>query len=349
MMKNYIEAILTNPAFKKIPSLKNTDASNIPAFAPTNIALCKYWGKRDEHLNLPITSSLSISLGGYGTTTHIKEIDHDIDKIIVNGVELSKQTQASFSADMDSFRKRLTTFLDYFREVPATRFYIDTHTNIPIAAGLASSASGFAALVKALNNLYRWNLTPTGLSLLARLGSGSACRSLWHGFVEWERGEQPDGLDSVGVPIDIQWPELRLGILMVDQKQKPISSRTAMLNTQKTSPFYSGWPKKVNEDLAKIKVAIQNQDFKLLAETSESNAMAMHALMLTATPPILYMIPETINLMHQIWQCRAMGLSVYFTQDAGPNLKLLFLAADTKTVCEKFPTLKVVEPFETIA
>jgi diphosphomevalonate decarboxylase len=347
VMKNYIQKILNDSSFKvSSPSLDTLSHPRLSAFAPTNIALCKYWGKRDKHLNLPVTNSLSISLGDYGTTTCIKEIDSNCDQIIVNGIEALEKNQASFSADMSLFRQRLTVFLDCFRVTSTTRFCIETTSNIPIAAGLASSACGFAALVKALNNWYRWNLTPTGLSLIARLGSGSACRSLWHGFVEWERGERIDGFDSVGVPIETQWPALRVGILMVDQKQKPISSRAAMLETQKTSPFYACWPEKVTQDLDKIKTAIKTQDFQLLAETSEANALAMHALMLTATPSIMYMTPETVRLMQQIWHYRAAGLRVYFTQDAGPNLKLLFLESDTKELCEKFPELKVIDPFK---
>jgi len=336
-IKNYIHKVLSDHRL----SASQSDQPHLPsAFAPTNIALCKYWGKRDAVLNLPLTNSLSISLGKYGAVTHIAEIDAPMDALYVNGQAIHEGV-----AGMRSFRERLSGFLDHVRPTPATAYRIETDLNIPIAAGLASSACGFAALVGALNGLYQWNLSKTGLSMLARLGSGSACRSLWDGFVEWERGERVDGLDSVGVPLDINWPEFRVGLLMVNQQQKPISSRVAMQRTQDTSPFYCHWPKKVEQDLQAIKAALHTRNFQSLARTSELNALALHALMMTANPPIVYTLAETMDWMHRIWQCRTEGLEVYFTQDAGPNLKLLFLEADTANLKQRFPDLKMIAPF----
>jgi len=203
------------------------------AYAPTNIALCKYWGKRDLELNLPVTSSLSVALAGKGSKTTIEIHPPPTDLIILNNQQLSNQT---------SFVKRLQTYLDLFRPTQHTHFKITIDCNIPIAAGLASSACGFASMILALNNLFDWQLTTTELSLLARLGSGSACRSLWHGFVLWQRGELDNGMDSVAKPLDQQWPELRIGLLLVNQHKKSISSRDAMLQTVNTSPLYATWP-----------------------------------------------------------------------------------------------------------
>jgi diphosphomevalonate decarboxylase len=311
------------------------------AFAPSNIALCKYWGKRNDQLNLPVTNSLSISLGNLGATTRIWEVEGTEDRVSVNGQVLSIEVE---------FHKRLSAFLNLFRPQSHTRYCIETTVNIPIAAGLASSACGFAALVRALQDLYQWNLSNSDLSVLARLGSGSACRSLWEGFVEWERGEQEDGFDSKGVVLDTLWPELRMGLLMVDEKQKTISSRMAMKQTVETSLFYCQWPSQVNRDLLNIKKAIQSKDFPLLGETAESNAEAMHALMMTAQPSIQYTTPETLKFKTQIWDYRKDNrASVYFTQDAGPNLKLLFLSQDESFLQEQFPNLQVIVPFQKIS
>lgn len=303
--------------------------STVYAFAPTNIALCKYWGKRDAELNLPVTNSLSISLGNKGATTVIRMIDALQDRIFLNDVEINLDT---------FFAKRLIDFLNLFRSHHF--FEIKIHTNVPIAAGLASSACGFASIVKALDELYQWDLPLSMLSVLARLGSGSAARSVWDGFVEWHAGIRPDGMDSYGEQLDVQWPEFRVGLLLVSQKEKSISSRDAMQRTMDTSPAYRSWPKKVSEDLQKIKQGLRSKDFKLVGKASESNALMMHALMLTAQPPIQYSTPETLLLMQRIWKLREDGLSIYFTQDAGPNLKLLFLDKDFHIVREHFPGIR---------
>jgi diphosphomevalonate decarboxylase len=310
------------------------------AFAPANIALCKYWGKRNQELNLPMTSSLSVSLGDKGAATRITITDHDQDIMTLNGAAVPLFSE---------FGQRLMVFLDLFRlnlyRPPASlRFHVDTTTSVPIAAGLASSACGFAALVLALNKLFHWQLDARHLSILARMGSGSACRSIWPGFVEWEQGQDADGMDSYGKIIPEVWPELCMGLLMVNEKEKNISSRVAMQRTVETSTLYSAWPDKVEQDLADIKQAIHEKDFSLLGKTAESNALAMHGTMLAAWPPVNYCLPETMAAMQKIWALRIEGLSLYFTQDAGPNLKLLFLEQDRATVQSHF-NLDIVRPF----
>ncbi len=310
--------------------------SAVTTFAPTNIALCKYWGKRDQELNLPVTNSLSISLAHLGATTTLQPISDAQDKIILNNQEVNSTAQ---------FASRLVEFLSLFREHTNQSLQITIEANIPIAAGLASSACGFASLIKALNELYVWKLTEKELSILARLGSGSASRSLWDGFVEWYAGSELEGMDSHGELLTTTWPELCIGLLVVNKNTKELSSRAAMQQTVTTSPFYKKWPEKVADDLVLIKDAINNKDFELFGKTAEKNALAMHATMLTAWPPIQYSQPETINMMQKIWQLRQKGLSVYFTQDAGPNLKLLFLVKDQKTIEAEFSTVDVVKPF----
>lgn len=302
----------------------------VTVFAPTNIALCKYWGKRDQELNLPMTSSLSISLDDKGATTQLQRSTDAYDKVTLNNQVMDLSTP---------FCQRLFQFLNLFRK-PNEWVDITITTNIPIAAGLASSAAGFASIIKALNEWYQWDLSLKELSILARLGSGSACRSLWNGFVEWQAGEQCDGMDSHGELFHQHWPELCVDIRLTSSKEKTISSREAMQRTIETSPAYQDWPARVKEDLSLIKQAIREKDFILLGKTAEANALMMHATMLTARPAIQYSTAETIAMMQQIWHLRAQGLNVYFTQDAGPNLKLLYLAQDRSVVNACHPSLR---------
>lgn len=306
------------------------------AFAPTNIALCKYWGKRNGEINLPMTSSLSISLGDKGATTVIAEISAEYDQIILN----------QQPTDLNSaFGHRLCAFLDLFRPTATTRYRVDTQMNIPLAAGLASSACGFAALILALNDLYGWQLDLPSLSILARLGSGSAARSLWPGFVEWREGVADHGMDSHGVLLKEQWPELRIGLHLLSTQPKPLSSREAMQRTLETSQLYCAWPAQVDRDLQSLKQALAEKDFMRLGQVAESNALAMHATMMSAWPPIIYSQPETIAAMRQIWRLRAQGVPVFFTQDAGPNLKLLFPASAEASIRAVFPLLQICVPF----
>lgn len=321
---------ILGPRFNQEPL--NTHAE---AFAPSNIALCKYWGKRNQELNLPITSSLSVSLGNKGAEVKLDVSSKTSDEIILNGEDLDLFTP---------FSKRLIEFINLFRS-GKLRLNININSNIPIAAGMASSACGFASIVLALNNLYGWNLKNHELSLLSRLGSGSACRSVWSGFVEWHVGMREDGMDSHGEVLHNIWPGLCIGLLILSKQDKGIPSRAAMQRTITTSSLYSAWPAKVAQDLTLIKRAIAVQDFDLLGQTAESNAMAMHATMLSAWPPVMYYLPETIAAIRKLWNLRLTGLPIYFTQDAGPNLKLLFMDKDVEVIRQEFPSIDVLFPF----
>jgi diphosphomevalonate decarboxylase len=303
------------------------------AFAPANIALCKYWGKRDTELNLPVTSSLSISLGDKGAQTRIALSNDDGDQIKLNGNIVAPDTE---------FARRIINFLNLFRNETNLYFVVDTKSNIPIEAGLASSAAGFAALIQALDQLFGWQLDKTQLSILARLGSGSACRSLWQGFVKWHAGTTQDGMDSFAESLSYTWDNLCVGLLTVSTKPKHISSREAMQRTVATSRYYKLWPDQVENDLRNLITAIKTHNFTLLGETAEANAIAMHALALTSNPAILYSTSTTITMIEKIWRRRASGLNIYFTQDAGPNLILLFLQQDVDKIKHEFPELEVI-------
>lgn len=305
-------------------------------YAPTNIALCKYWGKRDTELNLPVTPSLSVALPDKGAYTTLSLIDAEDDVVILNDETLSPGS---------AFVSRLVHYLDLFRPHAVWRLKVDIKMNLPVAAGLASSACGFASVVCALNDLFQWKMTPRQLSILARLGSGSAARSFWPGFVEWFEGSQLDGMDSFAEPLGVEWFGLCVGIVNISAAQKPISSREAMLRTVNSSALYQSWPKKVTYDMSLLKQALRTKNFSLLGGTAESNALAMHATMIASWPPICYSLPETLAAMQQIWNARADGLELYFTQDAGPNLKLIFMDNQLSAVKSLFPELEVISVF----
>lgn len=293
-------------------------------FAPTNIALVKYWGKRDAKLNLPMTGSLSIALADLGAWTRVEHQHGPQDIVSLNDQLASPESD---------FYQRLVRFLDKVRPTPDYRYHVATHSNIPIAAGLASSACGFAALVQALDAHHNWQLSERELSILARQGSGSACRSLWNGFVEWHRGEREDGQDSFAEPLAIDWPEVKVGLLMVSSAAKPISSRDAMQITTQTSRLYQDWPARVADDLVTMKQALANKDFALLGQTAEDNAIAMHATMLDSHPAIEYSTVQTYALRQRIQVGRQQhSLPMYFTQDAGPNIKLLYHTAAESSI-----------------
>jgi diphosphomevalonate decarboxylase len=323
------------------------DSINEPvtAFAPSNIALAKYWGKRNTRLNLPLNlpmnDSVSISLGDRGATA--------ILGILTQGFLDKHSHQIKINQQILDFNtthgKRLSEFLDLFRSPKNYYYDLDLTVNLPIAAGVASSACIFAAIVLALNQLHRWELRPEQLSILARLGSGSACRSIYTGFSHWRMGSDEDGLDSFAVGIETRWPSLMVGLNLVETGIKKTSSREGMQRTVETSPLYAAWPAAANQCAQQLLEAIAKKQFARLGQLAEHNAMTMHATMQSAWPPLLYSTEETMRSMRLIWQLRDEGLPVYFTQDAGPNIKILCQVQDVETVTSYFPSIEWVRPF----
>jgi len=334
--KEFMEDIQSLFVKNILEGAKSSPKESGAAFAPSNIALCKYWGKRDAILNLPVNSSLSVSLGTLGTRTRIRE-GNGSDHIYLNGDLLAAGS---------GFAQRVSAFLDLFRPVVGNVcFEVRTENNIPTAAGLASSASGFAALVMALDDWAGWGLDKRNLSMLARLGSGSASRSVYDGFVQWHAGTRADGADSFAERIDTVWDSFRIGVLELSSAEKPVGSRDGMKRTVETSELYQSWPVQANADIDLIRRAIEVQDFSVLGQTSERNALSMHATMMSAWPPLIYLRPESIEQIHKVQRVRAEGLEVYLTIDAGPNIKLLFLEENEHTVAAAFPELQIIRPF----
>lgn len=306
-------------------------------YAPSNIALSKYWGKRNKALNLPQNSSLSISLRDWGSRTKISASTTGDDSVSLNGKHLAPESP---------FARKLIGHVEAFRRDQTIPLRIETINTIPTAAGLASSASGFAALTLALDAAFGLELPKSTLSMLARIGSGSASRSLWHGFVEWSCGDEQDGSDSIAHPLDGVWPDFRIAIVPVDTGPKSQSSRDGMNHTTATSPLYKVWPDQAETDCAIIRNAVLEQDFETLGATAEANALAMHATMMAARPALIYLKPQSWQILDTVRDSRKKGHAIYATMDAGANVKLLFLSQDEAHVKEVFPTADIICPFE---
>ncbi|THD05131.1 diphosphomevalonate decarboxylase [Rhodanobacter lindaniclasticus] len=284
------------------------------AQAQPNIALVKYWGKRDTRLNLPVTGSLSITLDALWTRTRV-EFDALLrhDELRLNGAE-DPATLARASACLDLLRRRAGT---------ALRARIDTRNNFPTAAGLASSASGFAALVVAADAALGLGLDRRTLSMLARQGSGSAARSLFGGFVGMAAGQRDDGADAVAQPLldAAAWP-LAVVVAVTSDRRKHVGSGAGMERSRRTSPFYPAWLDSAAADLAAAQRAVQARDFAALAELSEHNCLKMHAVMQSSRPPLLYWNGATVDCMQRIRALREdAGEQVFFTVDAGAQVK----------------------------
>ncbi|MEM9633659.1 MAG: diphosphomevalonate decarboxylase [Pseudomonadota bacterium] len=315
---------------------KLRDPEPFEAYAPSNIALSKYWGKRDKTLNLPLNSSLSVSLANWGSTTRVSAADDGADGVWLNGERLSDQT---------GFARKVLQFADLFRRDQFLPLHVKTDNSIPTAAGLASSASGFAALTRALAGTFGLDLTEPQLSMLSRFGSGSATRSIWHGFVRWDRGDAEDGTDSFARPLPHRWPDFRIAIVPVDTGPKSRSSRDGMDHTVATSSLFETWPKRAEADCALVEAAIADRDFTALGETAEANALAMHATMLAARPALSYLKPASWTILEELWQARREGIEAYATMDAGANVKLIFLKETEAQVANLFPQASIIEPF----
>jgi diphosphomevalonate decarboxylase len=293
------------------------------AEAGTNIALVKYWGKRDAALNLPAAGSLSLTLDRMGTRTTVQfRPELDGDRVILDGSPADARTAA-----------RVTAFLDRVRGRAAitARAEVRSHNSVPTAAGLASSASGFAALALAATRAAGLALPPPALSELARMGSGSAARSIFGGFVEMAAGARPDGADAVAAPL-LGALDVRLVVAITSVGAKAMGSTEAMQHTARTSPFHQAFIASVPADLAEAGEAIRAGDLPRLGAVAERSALRMHAAAMAADPAILYWNGATVSALHAVRALRAGGTAAFFTIDAGPHVKVLCGPADAARV-----------------
>ncbi len=282
------------------------------AIAHSNIALLKYWGKQDGPGNRPDTPSLSITLGALTTTTTVEEADADALRLDGRPVRDAKIERA---------------LADWRRDYPIGPLAISSRNDFPTAAGLASSASGFAALATAIDAHCGLRLSDGERSAMARRGSGSAARSIHGGFValaapDW-RGEAVLAPDA--------WP-LAVVVAITASQPKAVSSTAGMDRSKATSPYYAAWTAAADADFEAMQAAVAQRDFDALGELAEASFLKMHALMLSSRPALIYWRGASVECLRAVRELRAAGCRVFATMDAGPQVKAVCEPDDAERV-----------------
>jgi diphosphomevalonate decarboxylase len=285
--------------------------------AHPSLALIKYWGKSDRRRNLPATASLAVTLAGVHTETRV--LPADADQVVLEGVPQPAERYAAFFAGL---RRRLRTPL---------HFRAESLNSFPTAAGLASSSAGFAALAAACVRAAGRELPPAKLSALARIGSASAARSLFGGFTLLPAGARA----ARQLYPEEHWPELRVLVAVASEAAKPLSSRQAMEATRTGSPFYRAWLSCAGGLLAEALAALERRDLERLGQAARLSYSRMHAAMLAADPPVFFWLPATVALVRECAALRLEGIGAWETIDAGPQVKVLCLAADAPKIAAR--------------
>ena len=292
------------------------------AQAQPNIALVKYWGKSDIARNLPAVGSLSITLDALYSRMAVEFlIESGPDELLLNG------------EPNDEMLPRVSACIDLVVGKDRNAVRVRSESNFPVAAGLASSASAFAALVLAAFEASGKSADVLTMARIAGSISGSAARSFYGGFVE---------LSVDGKNIDVRpiadaddWP-LKVIVAITEEGPKPVSSGEAMIRGADTSPFYSSWVERQSDDLAGAREAVEQRDFEQLAAVSEHNCLKMHTVMWTSRPPIVYWNQATLSCMETVRELQKKSEPVFFTIDAGPQLKAVCLPSAETVVRDAF-------------
>ena len=302
------------------------------AIAHPSLALIKYWGKADPERNIPATSSLALTLGALNTDTTVEVLpcdgeNHVVDKVIIGAVEQNPSRFEPFFAALRSEAKAGK------EAAPGEPFRLIVHStsDFPSAAGLASSASGFAALAVAASAALHMQMSREKLSSLARLGSASAARSLWGGFVRLDAGAEA----AQPVHDEHWWPELRVIVVQTADGPKAISSRKAMESVRVSSPCYDSWIRDSRQLMERALESLENRDLKSLGALMRLSYMRMFSTMFSADPPIIYWNPESLKVINFCERARAEGLSAWETMDAGPQVKIFCLSEELDIMIEK--------------
>ncbi len=280
--------------------------------APSNIAFIKYWGRKDEALRLPTNGSISMNLSNLLTTTTVEfSEDFKKDTIVINGVSNSNESN------------RVTMHLDRVRVLGKTamKAKVVSKNNFPTSTGLSSSASGFAALTLAASASLGLQLSEKELSSLARLGSGSACRSIPDGFVQWNDGDT----DATSYAHSLYPPEywnIADIVAVVSQKPKEIPTSLGQQYVF-SSPFFPKRLKNIKNKIRLIKQCMKQKDFEKFGELIEAEALEMHAIMMTSSPSLLYITPESLRVIQMVKKWRQEGLQVYFTLNTGQDVHII--------------------------
>ncbi len=294
------------------------------ARACANIALAKYWGKADVKRNVPAVPSISLTLDQLVTETRV-QFDPSLESDLIK-LDGRRATDAE--------AERVIVMLDRIRRESAirTRARVVSHNHFPTAAGLASSASGFAALAAAASAAAGIRFNARRLSALARASSASAARSIYGGFVELPAGSRGDAdLAARQIAPPEHWP-IRLVVALTEPGQKKVGSTEGMERSRKTSPYYQAWLEHAPKWSRKIKRAIKERDLDTLGGAMEQSTLAFHCSAITSDPPIFYWRPATLAALDTVRGLRERGVSAWTTMDAGPHVKTLCGIGDAARV-----------------
>jgi len=286
---------------------------SVTAKAHPNIAFIKYWGNQDDSLRLPSNGSISMNLASLSTTTTVSINP----KLNSDSLELNGSTQTGPPL------RRTQQYLNLLRKIFKREEFLDIKStnDFPMSAGIASSASAFAALSTAIAHLYRLRLQQKELSAIARLGSGSACRSIPPGYCEWKTGSSHEVSFAITIAPEHHWA-LWDCIALVESKPKEVSS-TKGHSRADSSPLQYARIMDTPRRLDICRTAIINKDFGSLSEIIELDSNAMHAVMMTSKPPIMYWQPTSLLIMHEVKNMRHKGIAAAYTLDAGSNVHVI--------------------------
>jgi len=302
------------------------------AVAPSNIAFIKYWGKKDEELKLPTNGSISMDLSNLLTVTTV-EFDPNLkeDMVMINGIKNSSE------------QSRVVKHLDLIRKMALNTFKakVLSMSNFPVGTGLSSSASGFAALTIAAVNALGIDLDEKKLSILARIGSGSASRSIPDGFVEWKMGKDSNSSYSISI-LPPNYFKILDVVAIVSNKKKEVSTTDGQ-KLAHTSPLFKKRLLNINKKIEEIKKLIENKDFKNFGQLVEDEAIELHKIMQTSKPPLNYLQPETIKIMELVKKWRSEGLEVYFTLNTGQDIHLIIEEKNKEKLVKKLKEIDIVK------
>ncbi len=301
------------------------------AVAPTNIAFIKYWGRKNEELRLPENGSISMNLSGLNTMTTV-EFDETLerDEVEINGTKIVNEVQ------------KVSKHLDRVRALAGiqTRASVSSKNNFPTGTGLSSSASGFAALTVAAAKAAGFNLSEKELSILARQGSGSACRSIPDGFVEWLDGDTSDTSYAVPLYPPDYWDIVDI-VAVVSEGRKDVSTSEGQ-KLKDSSPFFELRKAGMKQKIKDIKDALRHKDFTKFGEITEAEALNMHAIMLTSIPSLIYWTPGTLEIMKLVKKWRREGIEAYFTINTGQDIHIISKNSDFNQLKSKLSELDFV-------
>jgi diphosphomevalonate decarboxylase len=303
------------------------------ALAHPNIALIKYWGNVDPALRIPANGSLSMNLGGLSTRTTVT-FDPDLvgDELLLGGKPSTGPTL-----------QRVSILLDRVRKIALLTLYarVESANNFPAGAGIASSASAFAALSLAASTAAGLQLSEPELSRLARTGSGSACRSIPGGFVEWQAGHDHETSYAFSIAAPSHWDLVDCVAIVSHAHKRTGSSEGHRLAD--TSPLQPARLESAAQRMEVCRAAVCERDFPTLAEVVEQDSNLMHAVMMTSQPPLFYWEPVTLAVIQAVTSWRRHGLPAFYTIDAGPNVHVLCPAEVSRSVLQRMKKIAGVQ------